>query len=330
MRGARLSHALETGAVAFPDTGRIFVFRPRAGDDLSALPRDRVTVVTGFRPDFDAFTTEGFQTLAAADGTADAALVCLPRARAEARALIAEAVAHVATGAPIYVDGQKTDGIDSIHRDLRARVDVSAPVSKSHGKMFGFAAVDVFSDWAATETEIEGGFVTRPGVFSADGPDRGSVLLAELLPAKLPARVVDLGAGWGYLSRAILAREGVKRLDLVEAEATALACARLNVVDPRAVFHWADASTFRPVGVVDTVVCNPPFHVSRAAEPDLGAAFIRAAAAMLHPGGVLWLVANRHLPYGQVLAEAFRDVQDVAGDGGYRVTRAARPARSRP
>ena len=33
-------------------------------------------------------------------------------------------------------------------------------------------------------------------------PDRGSALLAAALPAKLGGKVVDLGAGWGYLSRA--------------------------------------------------------------------------------------------------------------------------------
>jgi 16S rRNA (guanine1207-N2)-methyltransferase len=77
------------------------------------------------------------------------------------------------------------------------------------------------------------------------------------------------------------------------------------------------------------VVCNPPFHVTRAAEPGLGAAFIKAAAAMLHPGGTLWLVANRHLPYGAVLTEIFRDVEDIGGDGAFRLVRASRPVRAR-
>ena len=175
----------------------------------------------------------------------------------------------------------------------------------------------------------EDGFVTLPGVFSADGPDRGSVLLAAALPAKLPGRIVDLGAGWGFLARAILARDGVRQLDLVEAEAAALDCARRNVTDLRARFHWADAVSFRPEGVIDAVVCNPPFHVTRAAEPGLGAAFIKAAAAMLHPGGTLWLVANRHLPYGAVLTETFRDVEDIGGDGAFRLVRASRPVRAR-
>lgn len=321
--------ALETSAITLPEQGSIHLFRPRIGDDLEVFPKDRVTIVQGFRPDYDAFSAAGYRVVTRAEGQSAAAFICLPRSKAEARALVAEAEARVTPGGPVIVDGQKTDGIDAMLRDIRERVDTSTPVAKAHGRVFCFSAAAAFSDWTAAETVTPDGFVTVPGVFSADGPDRGSVLLAAALPAKLPGRIVDLGAGWGYLSRAVLARDGVRQLDLVEAEAAALECARRNVDDPRVRFHWADATRFKPEGVIDAVVCNPPFHLVRAAEPSLGAAFIRAAAAMLHPGGTLWLVANRHLPYGPVLAETFRDVEDIAGDGAFRIIRAARPVRAR-
>ena len=330
MRSSRLTLALDGGTLRLPDAGSIAVFGPRAGDDLSALPRERLLLVQGYRPDHDHFAAQGF-TLALTGGEGHAAaLVCLPRSREAARAMLAEAAAAVLPGGPVLVDGQKTDGIDAMHRDIRARVATTPPLSKAHGKIFAFAAGPDFADWQAQDRVIEGGFVTRPGVFSADGPDRGSALLAAALPAKLPKRVVDLGAGWGYLARAILAREGVTQLDLVEAEAAALDCARRNIPDPRARFHWADALSFRPEAAVDAVICNPPFHSARAADPALGAGFIRAAARMLHPGGTLWLVSNRHLPYAATLAEAFREVEEIGADPGYRLTRAARPQRTKP
>jgi 16S rRNA (guanine1207-N2)-methyltransferase len=215
-------------------------------------------------------------------------------------------------------------------KDLRARVALSDSLSKAHGKLASFPAGPGLEDWAAKPTVIEGGFQTLPGVFSADAPDRGSVLLAAALPPKLGPKVADLGAGWGYLSRAVLAREGVKRLDLVEAEAAALACAQINIVDDRVRFHWADAATFRPENLVETVVCNPPFHTGRDAEPGLGVAFITAARRMLAPDGVLWLVANRHLPYDATLNALFLDVDEVGGDGTFRVIRAKKPRRSKP
>ena len=51
---------------------------------------------------------------------------------------------------------------------------------------------------------------------------------------------------------------------------------------------------------------------------------IRRAAAVIRPGGVCWLVANRHLPYEQVLAEAFKSVRLDIEAGGYKVYEARR------
>ncbi|KDB02737.1 hypothetical protein U879_15605, partial [Defluviimonas sp. 20V17] len=170
------------------------------------------------------------------------------------------------------------------------------------------------------------GFITLPGVFSADGPDKASVLLARSLPAKLPTRVADLGAGWGYLARAILARDGVEELHLIEAERTALDCARQNITDPRARFHWADATQPCPGAPFQAIVTNPPFHAGRAADPALGVAFIASAARMLTGSGQLWLVANRNLPYERSLATLFREVEEIAGDSAFKVLHATRPA----
>jgi 16S rRNA (guanine1207-N2)-methyltransferase len=251
----------------------------------------------------------------------------LPRAREAARARIAEAARR--TDGPLLIDGAKTAGVDGLLREVRARATVGEVLSKAHGKIFAVTG-GAFADWAEGGPRTVGdGFVTRPGVFSADGPDRGSVVLAAALPARLGARVADLGAGWGYLARAILAREGVAELHLIEADHAALACARINVTDPRARFHWADAVAFAPEAPFDTIVTNPPFHVSRAADPGLGRTFIEAARRMLTPRGDLWLVANRHLPYESTLRAAFRDVAELGDDPAFKMFHASHPLRSR-
>ncbi len=314
MRSARLDLALQGGA--FPDAGGILVLRPRAGDDLSALGRDRVVVQTGFRPDHDHFAAQGYAV--SGDGPFAAAVVCVPRARAAALALVAQAVAAVPAGAPVLLDGQKTDGIESLIKACRqAGLTVGEVLSKAHGKAAVLSAAPLPADWATARRQVEGGFFTDPFCFSADGPDRGSAMLAAALPAKLGPKVVDLGAGWGFLSAAVLARQGVKRLDVVEAEAAALDCARANIADDRARFHWADALTFRPESLAETVVMNPPFHTAREADPALGAAFIAAARRMLAPDGALWMVANRHLPYDAALSAAFLDVETIGGDTAF-------------
>ena len=322
MRSARLEMALQSGALVLPAMGDIVVLRPRAGDDLSALPQDRVVVKTGFKPDHDYFAAQGYRM----EGAGTLAIVCVPRAKAEARALMADAA-----GADlIVVDGQKTDGVETLLKDCRALgLAVGEALSKAHGKLAVVKPGPALQEWAAKPMLVEGDFQTLPAVFSADGPDRGSVLLAAALPAKLGARVADLGAGWGYLSRVILTRDGVKELDLVEAEAEALDCARVNIPDARAKFHWADATTFKPTRFWDSVVMNPPFHTAREADAGLGMAFIKAAQKGLSPSGSLWMVANRHLPYDKLLATLFKQVEEIGGDKAFRVTRASYPIRTR-
>jgi 16S rRNA (guanine1207-N2)-methyltransferase len=279
-------------------------------------------VVTGFKPDHDHFAK---LYSVAPEAPYAAALVCLPRSRDGARALLARAADEVAPGGIIAVDGQKTDGIDTALKDLRGRVPVSESLSKAHGKLATFAAGPELQDWRAAMRPIEGGFQTLPGIFSADAPDPGSVLLAGALPPDLGGKVADLGAGWGFLARRILTRPKVKRLDLVEAEAESLDCARVNVADDRARFHWADATAWRPDSLLDAVVMNPPFHSGREADPAIGAAFIQAARRMLAPDGSLWLVANRHLPYDAVLANAFLEHHEVTGTNAFRVIHATKP-----
>ena len=324
----RLTLALDRGGLTLPDSGTILVLLPPPDADLSALPRDRVRIVQPFRPYFDHFVQADFDCVAQSDDACATAILFLPRAKALAHALIHRACV-LCTG-PVVIDGTRTDGIDSLLRDVRARVPVSGPLSKAHGKIFWFHAdAAAFADWQAPEDQVVDGFHTAPGVFSADGIDPASAMLRNALPAHVGARVADLGAGWGYLSAGLLADDRLQTLDVVEADHTALDCARRNVADPRARFHWADALTWAAAGPIDAVVMNPPFHIGRAADPALGRGFVAAAARVLTPSGNLWMVANRHLPYEATLAAVFAETTEIAGDTRFKVLRAARPLRAR-
>ena len=317
---ARLSLALAAGAVSLPE-GRVALFRPPADLDLDGLPPDPVAL-HGFRPDFDALAARGLTVARAPEGPFDAAVVFAARARALTLDLIARACAAVPPGAPVVVDGAKGDGIDSILKACRAAFDTSQPFAKAHGKVFSLAAGPAPDGWLAQPRDVDG-FTTDAGVFSADGIDPGSALLAAHLH-DLKGRACDLGAGWGFLARAILASPGITACDLVEAEAVALDCARTNVPDPRAAFHWADATLWKG-GPYDLVVSNPPFHTGRRADPSLGQAFVQAAARLTAPRGRFVMVANRHLPYEATLGAVFAETVVLADRDGYKVIEARRP-----
>ena len=323
MAQSRLSTALDDGSLPLPG-GKIAVLRPPAGYDFADLPQDRLAISHSFRPDAAWWEASGHVVTPDATAAA-AALVVVPRSKALAHGLIAQAC----TLAPlVIVDGQRADGIDSIFNEIRAVLGPLSSITKAHGRLFWFPATDAFAGWAIPGPVTGAdGFVTQPGVFSESGADRGSQLLAAHLPPKLPPRVADFGAGWGFLSAAALTRPGLQSLDLIEAEKLALDCAQRNITDPRARFHWADVTSFKPVAAYDAVITNPPFHTTSKADPTLGRAFITAAQRLLTPVGHLWMVANRHLPYEAALRLSFRNVDEVGGDASFKIFHASRPIR---
>ncbi|WP_136439733.1 class I SAM-dependent methyltransferase [Pacificoceanicola onchidii] len=326
MSAERLRFAIEKGSLSLPDDGVIALFGARAED---GLPIDiaRCEVIQSFAPEVTAWERQGVSVRTTPDGTYASVIVTLPRARDLAEAMLAKAEA-AANGGLVVVNGAKTDGIESIAKALKSKVTLLGQVSKAHGKCLWFEAGEALSDWTRPAmSENAEGDMTAPGIFSADGADPASVALAEVLPATLKGHVADLGAGWGWLSREILKREGVRTLHLVEAERAALDCARVNAADPRAEFHWADATLWKPAKALDAVVMNPPFHVGRKADPKLGQAFIQSAARALAPHGQLWMVANRHLPYETALENLFREHAEIAGNSKFKILHAARPVR---
>ncbi len=312
MKHSRLSTALAEGLAL---DGPLHVMRPPAGYDLAGL-RDVSVEATHF-PDHQYWDAMG---VVGAGANRAATLVVVPRSKTLARAMVLDAIA---CGGIVIVDGQKTDGIESLFKDLRKVADMSGVVTKGHGRLFWFTA-NAAPDWDVT-TKSPDGYATTAGVFSENKIDAGSALLAGHLE-DLKGDVADLGAGWGYLSRAILGHGDVTRLDMIEAEKSALGCAVINTKDPRARAVWSDALIYDG-GPYDVVVSNPPFHTARAGDPDLGRGFIATAARILKPRGVFYMVANRHLPYEAALDAQFAHVQELSGTGAFKTFRATRPKR---
>lgn len=328
MSADRLNFALHSGGLTLPD-GPIALFGAQIEDASADIDLPRCDVIQTFRPTYEAWGRYASHALTAAEGPYAGAIVTTSRARDLTEARVAQAVKSAPNGL-IVVNGAKTDGVEPVIKALKKRYELLGQVSKAHGKCIWFQADSPLTDWErpAMARNPQGDY-TAPGVFSADGVDPASQALAAALPDKIKGAVGDLGAGWGWLSREILKRDGVKTLHAVEAEKTALDCAEANLDDPRVRFHWADATTWMSPQMLDAVVMNPPFHTGRKADPDLGKAFIRSAAKNLAPHGQLWLVANRHLPYEPTLTELFREVKEIGGDNRFKILNAARPSRLR-
>jgi 16S rRNA (guanine1207-N2)-methyltransferase len=75
---------------------------------------------------------------------------------------------------------------------------------------------------------------------------------------------------------------------------------------------------------LDLIVTNPPFHTGKATDYELSQRLIREAPRFLKPGGQLWLVANRFLPYPDLLDSAFGSFSRRAETGKFTVYQALR------
>lgn len=328
-----------TGALAWPADGGALFLRARDGWPLRGIARDGLVCEQTFKPEADALVRAGRDVRdpdAVAAATFSLVLVLPPRQREEARASLARAVRACAPGGTVVACAPNDEGAKSVEGDLKRLAGLAGTLSKHHCRVawsrIDPEAVDpaLLDDWAALDAPrpiLDGRFASRPGVFAWDRVDAASALLAAHLPVDLAGRAADLGCGWGYLSVELLQRcPGIASLDLYEAEARALGLARRNLAEARIplAFHWHDVTAGLPARY-DVIVSNPPFHAQgRADRPDIGRAFIAAAADALNPGGHLWLVANRHLPYEQVLDARFAEVRAVAQAQGFKVIAATK------
>ena len=336
---------LSEGHLAWPASGALFL-RARAGVPLQAGSWPGLVCHQTFAPDAAALERLRLRMLTddldTATQKSPLVLILPPRQRDEARALLARALRLTERGGRIVACMSNDEGARSGEADLERIVGPLTTLTKNKCRVFWSAPLDQPHDDALVEEWLrldavrpiaDGRFVSRPGVFAWDRIDVASQLLAEHLPSDLAGRAADLGAGFGYLSVELLQRcARIAALDLYEAERRALDLARRNLaaLESRAAIRycWHDV-TAGLTDRYDVIVCNPPFHThARADRPDIGRRFIATAAQSLLPGGRLWLVANRHLPYEQALGAGFERVRIVTQQHGFKIVEALRAKRA--
>jgi 16S rRNA (guanine1207-N2)-methyltransferase len=330
-RSAIAFYPFETGLIGMPGPGaRVLVINAVPGMRTPAGFDAELSLAQDMRPAFLPLKASGHHIKPTPEGmNYDLAIVLAGRYRRQNEAWVAEALARTRTGGQVLVAGSKTDGIASLRKRLGVLAPLDGAESKFHGMAFwltrpddAIAAIEALTP-AAREL-VETRYVTGPGMFSADGVDPGSRLLADNLPAGLKGSAADFGAGWGYLSARLAESESIRSLDLYEASHTALKAATANmtaVARPSLAcrYLWHDLLTEQVAERYDVIVMNPPFHQGRAAEPEIGITMIGAATGALKKGGRLFMVANRGLPYEAVLQAGTSSHGNLIEDARYRV-----------
>lgn len=168
---------------------------------------------------------------------------------------------------------------------------------------------------------------TRPGVFSWQHLDEGTLVLLQHLHLATDARVLDLGCGAGVLGVSAAVASPGRHVRLVDADSDAVRCVQQTLTT------WQVGNATACVSDVaesvldeqfDAVIANPPFHVGAHTALAVPRQFMRDAWTVLRPGGTLQLVANRTLPYERVLEELFGNVTTVHDGRQFKVLSAIR------
>ncbi|MGM0570107.1 methyltransferase [Marinobacter sp.] len=284
----------------------------------------------------------GYQLPEADRRSLDTLVIFVPKAR-EALTMQLALASHllVEQGLVILV-GEKREGIAGAARQLQALAPAAEKVDSARHCQVWTARLPVAEEsfdvrqwvrWhdvacAGTQVAVAG----MPGIFSDGRLDEGTARLLETL-AEIPVRgpVLDFACGAGVIGAWLQSRfADCGPVDGVDVQAQAVFCARQTYDRNRAGGRIV-ASDGLPeeLGLYQTIVTNPPFHSGVRTDTSMTETFLRQVRRHLQPGGELRLVANRFLPYRELIRAHIGPCEVLSEDRRFTVYQAFREKTAR-
>jgi 16S rRNA (guanine1207-N2)-methyltransferase len=260
----------------------------------------------------------------------DLALICPSKNRQQTQIWMAEAMLQLSENGTLIMACANRHGGKSYATALKKLAGNLTSTAKAKCRIFSARKTadldtDLTAKWIVdgqAQRCTSHGLISQPGLFSWDRPDTGSQLLLSHLHKPLSGEGADLCCGYGLLAEHLLhTHKQIIKLHLIEADQLALSCAEQNTVSwhDKVETHWLDAATEPLPSKLDWVVCNPPFHTGQDRDIELGQSIVKHACRSLKRGGKLYLVANRKLPYEQILRSELRSIQILAESDGFKI-----------
>ncbi len=329
-----LFYPFESGALPWPSAGQKTLFlNAQVTLALRQFDQCDLTLQQYFKPYESALQAQGYTALPGLpdEGTSyDVALLAAPKNQIETLYLMAYALEILKSGGLLVVAAGNKAGGGRLAKNMDT-LGLYDICSESRHKARVVWAYKDNVDKAARKKAlaagqpkevIDGTFRSWPGIYGWNKVDQGSALLAQHLPNDLQGKGADFGCGYGYLARRVLAHCAVKSLACLDADWRALEMARQNLARPdisaALEFLWCDCTKHSLRGL-DFIVMNPPFHEGKSADITIGEDFIVNACHSLKPGGALWMVANKHLPYEAILKQHFKAFEKIFEAQGFKV-----------
>ncbi|MCE9679283.1 methyltransferase [Shewanella sp. AS1] len=259
----------------------------------------------------------------------DCAIIYYPKSKSLAPYLIQLAANQLAPGGELFIVGENKGGIRSVAKQLPSYFGPASKLDNArHCLLFASEMLEQppkmnLQDWvkryplATPQGELT--IFNLVGVFSEKKLDNGTQLLLEHLP-QLHGRVLDFGCGAGIISVALLKAQPTLKMECVDINAMALASCQLTLAanGMQAKVYPSDG-LHQTSGSFDAIISNPPFHDGLSSTTDIATQFVRDSAERLIQNGTWQIVANRHLPYSETIAQYFKTVNIAAENNKYKI-----------
>ncbi len=263
------------------------------------------------------------------DQVFDCVVIFYPKSKSLLPYLVNLAGTYLQEGGELYVVGENKGGVRSIAKQLPHYFSAAHKLDNArHCLLFSSELTNTapkinLEDWvnryqlATPQGELT--ICNLVGVFSEKRLDDGSKLLLENLP-QLSGRVLDFGCGAGVITAALLKAYPALDVECVDINAMALVSCELTLTanNMQAKIYPSDGLS-QTQGKFDGIISNPPFHDGLSSTTDIASLFVKDSAAKLNPTGQWRIVANRHLPYGDVIEQYFNKVNVVVENNRYKV-----------
>ena len=165
-------------------------------------------------------------------------------------------------------------------------------------------------------------FVTYPGLFSPEHPDRGTLAMLSSVEFTPDMKVLDLGCGCGLAGLCAAVSCGAERVWMCDIDPRAVECSKENAdrngLDGVHVIV-SDAYAALDTSGFDLILSNPPYQ----SDFSVAKTFIEKGFNRLKLGGRLFMVTKRRAWYENKLRAVFGGVK-VAEIDGYFVFEAQR------